>query len=86
MSTPGDVNDDFQRRAAGDFAPPLRQRAAFVEGERVRFSRGAADEGEGKVVLEQVCRLLFDDRKIERTILLERCMEGGNETVEWMDC
>ena len=79
------MNDDFQRRAVGDFAPPLRQLAAFVEAKRVRFSCAAADEGRGDAALQQMGGLLLDDGEVERAVRRERCVRRGDETVKWMD-
>jgi hypothetical protein len=45
-------------------SPSCSACAALVEGRRVSFARGAADESEGDAVLEQVRGLLLDEGEV----------------------
>jgi hypothetical protein len=78
------VDDDARLRAAGHFAPALRERAALIERQRTAFARAAADEERRDAIVRQEARLSFDDREIQRAIGVKRRVSGGNEAVEWM--
>ena len=78
------MDDDAQRRAARDFAPALRERAALIERERRALARAAADEDRGDPAFQKMRGLLLDGGEIQRAVGVEGRVGGGDEAVEWM--
>ena len=58
------------------------ERLPFLRRERCAFAGRAADEGKLHAAGEQMCRLLFDHREIERAVRVEGRVRGGDEALD----